>query len=136
MSNHARKKVIDIEDIRLAVNMYNEQNFSSPPTRDVLLESARNKNANPLPPPKPSSGLRLPPDRFCLTAANFRLKPKQKPRPNATYTIRGGAKTTQSRQVLQMNPGIMPRIQIQPSGGNAPTTFTMTVNPMKRKADE
>ena len=61
VSNHAKKKIIDIEDGRLAVQMYNEQNFCSPPPRDVLLEVARSRNANPLPPPKPSSstGVRL-----------------------------------------------------------------------------
>ena len=61
VSNHAKKKIIDIEDVRLAVQMYNDQNFCSPPPRDVLLEVARTRNANPLPPPKPSSstGVRL-----------------------------------------------------------------------------
>ena len=61
VSNHSKKKIIDNEDIRLAVQMYNEQNFCSPPPKDVLLEVAQSRNANPLPPPKPSSstGVRL-----------------------------------------------------------------------------
>ena len=61
VSNHSKKKIIDNEDIRLAVQMYNEQNFCSPPPKDVLLEVAQSRNSNPLPPPKPSSstGVRL-----------------------------------------------------------------------------
>ena len=61
VSNHSKKKIIDNEDIRLAVQMYNEQNFCSPPPKDVLLEVAQTRNSNPLPPPKPSSstGVRL-----------------------------------------------------------------------------
>ena len=41
VSNHSKKKIIDNEDIRLAVQMYNEQNFCSPPPKDVLLEVAQ-----------------------------------------------------------------------------------------------
>ena len=52
--------------MRLAIQMYNEQNHSSPPSRDVLLEMARSKNATTLKMPT-SSGVRLPPDRFCVT---------------------------------------------------------------------
>ena len=61
VSNHSKKKIIDNEDVRLAIQMYNDQNFCSPPPRDVLLEVAHTRNANPLPPPKPSSstGVRL-----------------------------------------------------------------------------
>ena len=55
-----------LDDVRLAIQMYNEQNHSSPPSRDVLLEMARSKNATTLKMPT-SSGVRLPPDRFCVT---------------------------------------------------------------------
>lgn len=41
VSGHARKKTIDVEDIILAVEMYNEQHYSTPPPRDVLLDAAR-----------------------------------------------------------------------------------------------
>lgn len=43
-----------------------------------LLEIARQKNQTPLPLIKPYTGPRLPPDRYCLTAANYRLKSTQK----------------------------------------------------------
>lgn len=43
-----------------------------------LLEIARQKNQTPLPLIKPYTGPRLPPDRYCLTAPNYRLKSIQK----------------------------------------------------------
>lgn len=43
-----------------------------------LLEVARQKNQTPLPLIKPYTGPRLPPDRYCLTAPNYRLKSVQK----------------------------------------------------------
>ena len=81
VSNHAKKKALDVDDVKLSVQMYAEQNVTTPPGRDFLLEVARVKNAAPLPIPKPTSGLRLPPDRHCLTACNYKLKFKPKPRP-------------------------------------------------------
>jgi len=78
LSQHARKKAIDIDDVKLAVAMYTEHNLTNPPTRDVLLEVASRKNNTPLPIPKASGGMRLPPDRYCLTACNYKLKPHKK----------------------------------------------------------
>lgn len=43
-----------------------------------LLEVARQKNQAPLPLIKPYTGPRLPPDRYCLTAPNYKLKSTQK----------------------------------------------------------
>ena len=40
----------------------------------LLLDLARIRNANPLPPVKSQCGLRLPPDRYCLSASNYKLK--------------------------------------------------------------
>ncbi|CAG4988299.1 unnamed protein product [Colias eurytheme] len=73
-ANHAKKKTIDLDDVRLAVQMQLDKSFTSPPPREVLLELARVKNVNPLPLIKPHCGLRLPPDRYCLSACNYRLK--------------------------------------------------------------
>jgi len=78
LSHHARKKAVDIDDVKLAVQMYTEHNLTNPPTRDILLEVASRKNATPLPIPKVSGGMRLPPDRHCLTACNYKLKPHKK----------------------------------------------------------
>ncbi|XP_073961508.1 TBP-associated factor 9 [Choristoneura fumiferana] len=74
-AGHAKKKNIDIDDVRLAVQMQLDKSFTSPPPREVLLEIARVKNVNPLPLIKPHCGLRLPPDRYCLSACNYRLRP-------------------------------------------------------------
>ncbi|XP_046472443.1 transcription initiation factor TFIID subunit 9 [Neodiprion pinetum] len=73
-ANHAKKKFIDLDDVRLAVKMQLERSFTNPPPRDVLLDVARAKNNIPLPFVKPNNGLRLPPDRYCLNATNYKLK--------------------------------------------------------------
>ncbi|KAG7312509.1 hypothetical protein JYU34_002030 [Plutella xylostella] len=71
---HSKKKAIDLDDVRLAVQMQLDKSFTSPPPREVLLEIARVKNVNPLPLIKPHCGLRLPPDRYCLSGCNYKLK--------------------------------------------------------------
>ncbi|XP_043467117.1 transcription initiation factor TFIID subunit 9 [Leptopilina heterotoma] len=73
-ANHAKKKFIDLDDVRLAVKMQLERSFTNPPPRDVLLDVARLKNNVPLPFVKPNNGLRLPPDRYCLNVTNYKLK--------------------------------------------------------------
>ncbi|NXG06787.1 TAF9 factor, partial [Sakesphorus luctuosus] len=77
-SSHAKKSSVDADDVRLAIQCRTDQSFTSPPPRDVMLDIARQKNQTPLPLIKPYSGPRLPPDRYCLTAPNYRLKALQK----------------------------------------------------------
>ncbi|XP_009324942.1 PREDICTED: transcription initiation factor TFIID subunit 9B [Pygoscelis adeliae] len=77
-SSHAKKSGVDADDVRLAIQCRTDQSFTSPPPRDFLLDIARQKNQTPLPLIKPYSGPRLPPDRYCLTAPNYRLKSLQK----------------------------------------------------------
>lgn len=89
-ASHAKKKFIDLDDVRLAVKMQLEKTFTNPPPRDVLLEVARAKNNIALPFVKPNNGLRLPPDRYCLIAANYKLKPTlKKPAGKPIHTIVG-----------------------------------------------
>lgn len=76
-ANHARKKVIELDDVKLATQMILDKAFTSPPPRDVLLEIARNRNNTPLPLIKTHCGLRLPPDRYCLSACNYKLRAVQ-----------------------------------------------------------
>lgn len=76
-ANHARKKTIDLEDVKLASQMLLDKAFTSPPPRDVLLDLTRIRNNSPLPSIKTNSGLRLPADRYCLSGCNFRLKNKK-----------------------------------------------------------
>ena len=109
LSHHARKKAIDIDDVKLAVQMYTEQNMTTAPSREMLLEQARVKNRQPLPIPRPTCGLRLPPDRHCFTACNYRLKYKPKPRPPgygmsaATKIVTAPAYKPQTQQSKIMN---------------------------------
>ena len=77
-SSHAKKATVDADDVRLAIQCRADQSFTSPPPRDFLLDIARQRNQTPLPLIKPYSGPRLPPDRYCLTAPNYRLKSFQK----------------------------------------------------------
>lgn len=73
-ANHSKKKGIDLEDVKLASTMLLDKSFTGPPPREVLFEVAKQKNSQPLLPIKPHSGLRLPPDRHCLLAANYKLR--------------------------------------------------------------
>ncbi|GAB0093071.1 Transcription initiation factor TFIID subunit 9 [Sergentomyia squamirostris] len=73
-ANHAKKKFIDPEDVKIASQMMLDKTFTTPPPRDVLLDLARSRNTAPLPLIKPHCGLRLPPDRYCLSACNYKLK--------------------------------------------------------------
>ena len=43
-----------------------------------LIEIARQKNRLPLPQIQAKSGLRLPPDRYCLTSTNYKVKAQKK----------------------------------------------------------
>ncbi|KAL7302311.1 hypothetical protein TKK_0004974 [Trichogramma kaykai] len=72
-ANHAKKKTIDVDDVQLAAKMQMEKSFTNPPPREVLMDVAKVKNVEPLPPVKPSYGLRLPPDRYCLNGTNYKL---------------------------------------------------------------
>ncbi|CRL01922.1 CLUMA_CG015170, isoform A [Clunio marinus] len=73
-ASHSKKKGIDLEDVKLASTMLLDKSFTGPPPREVLLEVAKQKNSQPLPTIKPHSGIRLPPDRHCLLAANYKLR--------------------------------------------------------------
>lgn len=42
-------------------------------TFQLLMEISKDKNGQVLPLIKPYSGLRLPPDRYCLSAPNYRM---------------------------------------------------------------
>lgn len=73
-ANHSKKKGIDLEDVKLASTMLLDKTFTGPPPREVLTEVSKQKNTQPLPMIKPHSGIRLPPDRHCLLAANYKLR--------------------------------------------------------------
>lgn len=134
LSTHARKKNIDVEDVQLAVQMYTDKNVTCPPHRDLLLEVARSKNASTLPVPKPNSGLRLPPDRFCLNACNYKLKSNKRAGSRAgPYYYAGGSSAANQGSgaaTTMIYNKQMKQIMVAPTpgsqGGQQPTTFTMT----------
>ncbi len=86
--------------------MYVEQNVTSPPSRETLLDMARAKNSAPLPIPKPTCGLRLPPDRHCLTATNYRVKVKPK------HSISGYGGNSSLRDVRYNTGGKIPQFTV------------------------
>ncbi|XP_065354327.1 transcription initiation factor TFIID subunit 9 [Calliphora vicina] len=73
-ANHARKKTIDLDDVKLATEVVLDKAFTCPPPRHIISKLADVRNAMPLPPIKPHCGLRLPPDRYCLSACNYKLR--------------------------------------------------------------
>jgi len=151
-SGHARKKALDTEDVKLAVQLASEQGFTSPPPREALLELARAKNATQLPLIQPKPGVRLPPDRHCLTATNYRLKGRARsqgfdygggggglkpgygvPR-GAKLGPKPGAKNPQSFSVVGNN---VKAPEVGEVGGQ-PAVYRIQVAPsnMKRKREE
>ena len=79
-SEHANKRNVDIEDLQLAVNLTLDKTHNTLPSKEFLLKLAKDKNSQPLPPiPEGRCGVRLPPDRLCLTGANIAVRPSQKP---------------------------------------------------------
>lgn len=94
-ANYSKKsKNIEMDDVKLAVHMMMEKSFTTPPPRDLLLDLARTRNANPLPAIKSQCGIRLPPDRYCLSACNYRLKTTKKKIPGLGANAR-----------INLNPG-------------------------------
>lgn len=122
-SNHARKKAVDVEDVKMAVQMQCEQNNTAPPSREVLLELSQFRNSTQLPLVKPGAGLRLPPDRHCLTAVNYRLR-----------SARGGAGQSAASGARKVN-----GLANSSSSSNSTPTFNIQVQPspaLKRKHED
>jgi len=90
-NNNPKKKFLDVDDVRLALQLTSESSFTTPLPRDVILESAHVKNYAPLPTVKPHCGLRLPPDRHCLSSCNYTLKTGAQKKAKPTYSASGGA---------------------------------------------
>ncbi|XP_057566820.1 transcription initiation factor TFIID subunit 9-like [Hippopotamus amphibius kiboko] len=87
-SSHAKKATVDADGLRLASQCHADQSFTSPPLRHFLLDISRQRNQTPLPLIKPYSGPQLPPERYCLTAPNYRLKSLQKKKKASTSSGR------------------------------------------------
>ena len=53
-----------MDDVKLAVTNRGDRSGRAPPRIDLLNELARTKNSQSLPPIKPFTGPRIPPDRY------------------------------------------------------------------------
>ncbi|XP_034115684.1 transcription initiation factor TFIID subunit 9 [Drosophila sulfurigaster albostrigata] len=102
-ANHARKKTIDLDDVRLATEMTLDKSFTGPPPRHVLAKMAELRNAMPLPPIKPHCGLRLPPDRYCLTGVNYKLRATNQPKKMTKSALEGRSVKTVVKPVSSAN---------------------------------
>ncbi|KAH6938190.1 hypothetical protein HPB50_007362 [Hyalomma asiaticum] len=115
-SNHAKKRAVDVDDVRLAIQMQAEKTFTSPPPRDLLMEIARQKNSTPLPLIKANAGPRLPPDRYSLTACNYRLKSAKKPRIQVGLPPQLGLTTMQGNSTAGL-PKVTPALSLNSKTG-------------------
>ncbi|XP_018569790.1 transcription initiation factor TFIID subunit 9 [Anoplophora glabripennis] len=88
-ASNSKKKFLDVDDVRLALQLTCESTFTTPPPREVLMELAHVKNYSMLPAVKPHCGLRLPPDRYCLSSCNYTLKNAVKKGAKANFSITG-----------------------------------------------
>lgn len=104
-SSHAKKKNIDMDDVRLAIQLQVDKHFISPPPREILIEVSKQKNHLPLPLIKTSAGLRLPPDRYSLTACNYRLKSSAK-KPRVHTVSRVNLSSLQTNAGPKLNPAL------------------------------
>ncbi|XP_039496796.1 transcription initiation factor TFIID subunit 9 [Drosophila santomea] len=102
-ANHARKKTIDMDDVRLATETTLDKSFTGPPARHVLAKVADVRNGMPLPPIKPHCGLRLPPDRYCLTGVNYKLRATNQPKKMTKSAVEGRPLKTVVKPVSSAN---------------------------------
>lgn len=66
------------------------------------MEIARQKNANPLPMIPEKFGVRLPPERYCLTGTNYKIKNrKREVSIHAQEDLRGGSTRRRDLTLLQ-----------------------------------
>lgn len=70
----ATQKPLSTEDIRLAIAAKLNYQFKPAPPKEMLLELAQEKNKRPLPVVQAQWGLRLPPEKYCLTAKEWNFE--------------------------------------------------------------
>lgn len=77
-AEHADRKDISLEDCKLALQGKLSSSFTSPPSKDFLLDLAEKKNSIPLPQIPEKFGLRLPAERLTITAPQVKIVKKFK----------------------------------------------------------
>jgi len=73
-AEYAQREEIRTDDVKLAISSLLSKSFTQPPSRDILLELCRERNAVPLPPVETYVGIQLPSKEFQLTTRNYQLK--------------------------------------------------------------
>merc|ERR1719331_3234754 len=73
-AEHCDRKEPNLDDVRMAVQTRVNFSFMQPPSREVVLQLTQKRNAVPLPLIPPKHGIRLPPEKYCLTSSNFQFK--------------------------------------------------------------
>lgn len=108
-ASHAGNNNITREDVKFAIQTKLDHSFTNPPPRDFLVDLARQKNNTSLPTLKTYTGARLPPDRYCLTSANYRLKTQSKPQRKVS---RQGSSTSYGIQQSTYRPPVTPQMAV------------------------
>ncbi|ANB15982.1 TATA-binding protein-associated factor TAF9 [Sugiyamaella lignohabitans] len=62
---------LTIDDVRLAVGARVNYQFKPAPPKELLLDLAQERNKRPLPQVSQQYGLRLPPEKYCLTSKEW-----------------------------------------------------------------
>ncbi|OMJ09009.1 Transcription initiation factor TFIID subunit 9 [Smittium culicis] len=75
-SEHADKKELDLDDVRLAIQGRVNYSFTNPPEREFFMELAETCNKVPLPLIPERYGVRLPPEKHSLVGINFQIVPE------------------------------------------------------------
>lgn len=70
-------KNLTTEDIRLAIAARTNYQFNAVTPKELLLELAAERNKKTLPPVLPGYGIRLPPEKYCLTARDWSLSDEE-----------------------------------------------------------
>lgn len=75
-SNIAGSK-ISTDDVRLAIAARTNYQFNAVTPKELLLELAAERNKKSLPPIMPGFGIRLPPEKYCLTNKEWSLSDEE-----------------------------------------------------------
>lgn len=75
-NNH---QMLSNEDVRLAIAARTSYQFKPVPPKKMLMELAAERNEKPLPAVMPMWGIRLPPEKYCLTAKDYTEEDRQRP---------------------------------------------------------
>ena len=71
--DHRNGNQVEVGDVKLAIAGKMNHSFKGAPPKEFLLEIAGERNRRALPPVNAGYGLRLPPEKYCLTAPNFSM---------------------------------------------------------------